>query len=113
MSHVTDWPQCSACSNRRGSWAPVEEYEVVELKTVIVYRKRIAVIAKCSHGASEDEQRRAWTGTGGQIHEQMSEAINVPTWWGERNIVDAIRSLRFFTPGISRPKHTLVDLITP
>ncbi len=103
MGEERRWPQCGVCSDRHKGWWPVEEYGTEEAKPVGPdYRGRVIVIAKCSHGRGFKR---------GAIREQHA-TIDVPIWWGNAHLADAIRALVFFKAGEGAPDHGLVTRIT-
>ena len=103
MSEVRQFPMCAECSLRHGGWWPVEEYEVAwEKPTARGCRATCVVIAKCSHGHGPDNWER---------HAQAQRSrFQVPYWWGNGHVIDAIRDLKFFVPGGDKEvMHSLVE----
>lgn len=105
MSEVRRWPQCAECSRKFRGWWPVEEYHVETVKegALALHRARVIVHATCSHGGHD--------GPGRQPFHQAAK-IDVPIWWGDAHVRDAIAALKFFAQGAGAPDHGLVTDIT-
>lgn len=103
MGEQRHWPQCAVCSEQHAGWYPVEEYEIVsgEKPRGPAYRGRIVVIAKCSHGRGFKRE---------SVRTQHAD-IDVPIWWGEAHLKDAVAALVFFKSGQGAPDHGLVTRI--
>lgn len=103
MGEERRWPQCGVCSDQHKGWWPVEEYEVAwDKPTGVNFRARCTVIGKCSHGKGFKR---------GSVREQSS-SFDVPVWWGNAHVQDAIRALVFFATGQGAPDHGLVTRIS-
>jgi hypothetical protein len=101
---LSHWPLCAVCSERCCEPTVVEEYEVPpgDCKRDGNGRiTRVVVVARCSHGRGFKP---------GTIREQRA-GFDVPEWWGNAHVDDAVRSLIFFAPGHGAPAHTLVTHI--
>ena len=101
---LDNWPKCAVCSERWGEPTVVEEYELDPNACIYDDKGRIercAVIARCSHGRGFKP---------GTVREQHSR-IDVPEWWGDAHLLDAISALIFFAPGGGAPHHGLVTHI--
>lgn len=101
------WPLCAVCSEFMGEPTTVEEYGIPP--DSVVWRGdadtrrvvRLVVEAGCSHGRGFKP---------GTVRRQMAR-IEVPEWWGQAHIDDAISGLIFFAVGAGAPGHNLVTHI--
>ena len=101
---LSNWPLCGPCSELYGEPTVVEEYEVPADSCIRADNGRILrlqVIARCSHGRGFKH---------GTVREQRAR-IEVPEWWGDAHLIQAISGLIFFAPGAGAPEHNLVTSI--
>lgn len=104
MSGVDAWPICAVCTMAQRTRIPVEGYDVERSPARGGrFREHLAITASCGHRGSNltDHAKR----------DHQTAHVDVPVWWGEAHVNDAIEQLIFFKPGDSHVDHGMVTSI--
>lgn len=100
------WPVCAHCSEKEYRERTDEGYKLERWPRIVVeaydmleskprgprFKKTVIINAQC-HGQGQ------------------AAVIDVPWWWGDAHVSDAIKGLVFFQSGRGAPEHNLVDSI--